>query len=141
MTSKITADKILKFLATIIALTFLISFLLPHLKLYFAIEKSNKEASISKCKDGILQTFTGTIQEVDRYDYDNYMNKNFFSLHIKTTDSTNKHIDYQFILETNKVVLDFAQAGQQIRKDKGNDFFKITNSSGQQKTFKIPDCD
>jgi len=104
------------------------------------MEKSNKETVEKKCKDVIADEFFGTIQKIERYEYSDFMNENFFALEITTTDSTNRFRTYQFNLDEYKEVLEFASNGQMIEKLKGQDVFVLTTIEGQKKYFIIPDC-
>lgn len=106
-----------------------------------AIGEANEEGKKMKCKENTEQSFTGTITEVNRYEYSSFMNKNFFALSIKTADSINKFIDYQFNLETSENVLDFAKVGQTIIKHKGIESFDLIDDQGIEGTFKVPDCE
>lgn len=110
------------------------------LQYYWATEKSNKETAQFKCKDGIEEEFTGTIDKVNRYEYDDFMNKNFFALQILTTDSVDRFKTYQFNLEEYRDVLEFVNAGQRIEKIKGQDTFVLRIDDGQEGRFKIPYC-
>ena len=110
------------------------------LQYYLATEKSNKETGKSKCKEGIEEEFSGTIDKVNRYEYDDFMNKNFFALEILTTDSIDGFKTYQFNLKEYRDVLEFANAGQRIEKIKGKDTFLLNSDNGQKRSFTIPDC-
>ena len=79
--------------------------------------------------------------EINRYDYDKFMNKNFFALSIKTNDTIIEFINYQFNLEPSKNILDFVKVGQTIIKSKNSDSFDLIDNYGIKRTFKIPYCD
>ena len=104
------------------------------------MKKSNKETIISKCNDGIIQSFSGSIVKIDRYEYDEFMSKSFFTLKIKTTDTSNTYIDYQFHLEHYKNILNFTKPGQKVLKEKGKDTFIVFTDNTHKRTFTIPDC-
>ncbi|MBS1507049.1 MAG: hypothetical protein JSS79_10425 [Bacteroidetes bacterium] len=110
------------------------------IRYYLATEKSNKEAGEAKCKDGIADEFSGTIEKVQRYEYSDFMKKKFFALEIKTTDSSDKFRTYQFNLEEYRDVLEFVATGQEIKKVKGQDTFVLRTNHGQEMNFTIPDC-
>jgi hypothetical protein len=110
------------------------------LRYYLALEKSSEETKLSKCKDGIEEEFSGTIDRVNRYEYSDFMNKNFFALEILTTDSLDKFKTYHFNLKEYRDILDFANVGQRIKKIKGQDTFILNSDRGQERSFTIPDC-
>ena len=110
------------------------------LRYYWATEESNKETTQTKCNDGIGEEFTGTIKKIERFEYSDFMNKNFFALEIRTNDSLNNFRTYQFSLEPYRDVLDFAKSGQVITKKRGQNNFTLKTDLEQQKSFVIPDC-
>jgi len=110
------------------------------LQYYWALEKSNRETVRAKCEKGVEQGFSGTIDKINRYEYDEFMTKNFFALEIVTSDSLDRHKTYQFNLNEYNGVLDFSKIGQRIEKIRGNDTFTLTSDNGKSKRFTIPDC-
>lgn len=107
---------------------------------YFAIQKANKASIELACKENIEQQFEGRLADIDRFEYDNLMHTHFFNLHIKIRDSSNHYIDYQYLLEPNKEILDFAQPGQWAIKVKGKDTFTLMDTTGNKRIFKISKC-
>lgn len=122
-----------------VALT-IIGFAIIYLIYYLSMQEANENGKKMNCKENIEQSFLGTIIEIKRYEYSEFMKNNFFALSIKTNDSLKKFIDYQFNLETNKNILYFAKKGQTILKVKGNKTFTIMDNYGIQKTYTIPYC-
>jgi hypothetical protein len=130
-----------KIWSTIIGAIILIGFGGVYLTYYLSMKDANEKGKHMKCKENMEQSFLGTVTEINRYDYDQFMNKNFFALSIKTNDTTIKFIDYQFNLEPSKNILDFAKVGQTIIKSKNSDSFDLIDNYGIKRTFKIPYCD
>jgi len=110
------------------------------LQYYWAMEKSNRETVRAKCEEGIEQNFSGTIEKINRYEYSEFMTKNFFALEILTSDSLDRYKTYQFNLKEYNDVLEFSKVGQGIEKIKGTDTFTLTADNGENRTFTIPDC-
>ena len=109
-------------------------------KYYFSIQEANKKGLENACRENIEQEFAGRIIDINTFDYDNFMNGRFFNLHIRINDSTKEYVDYHYNLKPNKEILDFAKVGQTAIKIKGEDTFKLTDSMGEQRTFKIAKC-
>ncbi len=107
---------------------------------YFAMEKANKEGLEMSCKENIEKEFVGRIIDINTFDYSDFMKGRFFNLHIRINDSTKEYIDYHYNLKPNKEILDFAKVGQQAVKMKGEDTFKLTDSTGIERIFKIAKC-
>lgn len=107
---------------------------------YFAIEKANKEGLEMSCKENIEREFVGRIIDINTFDYSDYMHGRFFNLHIRINGSTKEYIDYHYNLKPNKEILDFAKVGQKAIKNKGEDTFKLADSTGVERTFKIAKC-
>lgn len=107
---------------------------------YFAMQEANKEAIEMACKENMERQFEGRLANIERFEYNNDMHNRFFSLHIIISDSTNISIDYQYNLEPNKEILDFAKTGQLAVKVKGEDSFTLMDTTGEKKTFKIAKC-
>ena len=93
------------------------------------------------CVEQTNQFYSGKIYKVLRYEYSGYMNQNFFGLEILTLDSTENRISYQYLIESNSDLLEFAEIGQAIKKEIGNDYFELISKNGTSKTFKVPDCE
>ncbi len=108
---------------------------------YFSMKKANKEAMEISCVEQTDQSYNGKIQNVLHYEYDEFMNQNFFGLNIVTNDSIENRISYQFLKESNSNLLEFIEIGQVIKKEKGKDYFELTLKNGISKTFKVPDCE
>jgi hypothetical protein len=130
-----------KFWSTMIGALILIGFGGVYLTYYLSMKDANEKGKQMKCKENMEQSFLGIVTEINRYDYDQFMNKNFFALSIKTNDTTIKFIDYQFNLEQSKNILDFAKVGLTIIKKQNSDSFDIIDNYGIKRTFKIPHCD
>ncbi|WP_431109404.1 hypothetical protein [Winogradskyella poriferorum] len=105
------------------------------------MKKANKEAMEISCVEQTDQSYNGKIQNVLHYEYDEFMNQNFFGLNIVTNDSIENRISYQFLKESNSNLLEFIEIGQVIKKEKGKDYFELTLQNGISKTFKVPDCE
>lgn len=107
---------------------------------YFEMQKANKEALEMACRENIEQEFVGRIIDINTFDYSEYMHDRFFNLHIRINDSTKEAVDYHYNLKPNKEILDFAKLGQKVLKVKGQDTFVLTDSTGEEKVFKIAKC-
>ena len=107
---------------------------------YFSMEKANKEGLEMSCKKNIEQEFVGRIIDINTFDYSDYMHGRFFNLHIRINESTKEFVDYHYNLKPNKEILEFAKVGQKAIKIKGEDTFKLSDSTGIQRTFKIAEC-
>ena len=97
---------------------------------YFSMKKANKEAMEISCVEQTDQSYNGKIQNVLHYEYDEFMNQNFFGLNIVTNDSIENRISYQFLKESNSNLLEFIEIGQVIKKEKGKDYFELTLKNG-----------
>ncbi|MFZ4400997.1 MAG: hypothetical protein ACOYO1_13250 [Bacteroidales bacterium] len=104
------------------------------------MKKANKEVLEISCKENTEQEFVGRIIDINTFDYSDYMNGQFFNLHIRINDSTKEYIDYLYSLKPNREILDFAKVGQKAIMIKGEYTFKLTDSTGVQRTFKIAKC-
>ena len=102
---------------------------------------TNEKGKQLQCKENIEQSFVGTLSGIEIYTYDSFMHKNFFSIHIKTVDTTLLYVDYQFKLKQNKEILDFVKIGFQVYKFNGKNTFTIYDNNGKFKIFNIPYCD
>lgn len=111
-----------------------------YVRYYLAIEKSNKESTITDCTDNINESFKGEIYQINRFEYDSYMNKNFFLIKIKLADSLHSYINYQYVLEPYKEILTYARLGQKVIKVKGKNTFTLYLDSNKTKSFSVPSC-
>ena len=118
----------------------IISFASFYYAYYISMQEANEKGKQMKCKEFIEQSFFGTITKIERFEDSDFMNKNFFALSIKTNDSLNKFIDYQFNLEPNKNILAFAKVGQLIFKHKNKDTFELIDHYEKKRTYKLPFC-
>jgi len=107
---------------------------------YSSMKKANEEAKEISCEEQTNESFDGEIENVLLYEYDGYMQKNFFGLDIITTDSTKNRISYQFEKKPNENLLEFVKAEQKIKKERGKSYFELISSSGETRTFKVPNC-
>lgn len=123
-----------------IALLCILGYVAFWLMYYFSIERSNKQGLEMACKENREQEFVGKILNIDTFEYDNFMYKRFFNLHIRINDSTKEYIDYFYNLKPNEEILDFARPGQKATKIKGEDRFELTDSTGKKKYFVIAKC-
>ena len=105
---------------------------------YFAIEKSNREAQEQGCEEEKKGYFIGIAIRIERYEYDDFMNQNFFSIGIKTQDSI--YINYQFYLKENKDLLTFISIGDSIVKQSNEAKFLVIKKNKPRKTFVTPSC-
>ena len=106
------------------------------------MKRANEEGLKRQCLRNIDQEFRGTLIEVERFEYDDFMHNRFFNLHIKINDSRNEAVDYHYNLTPKtKLILEFAAKGQTIMKRKGQDTFTIVDLRGNKKEFKIAKCD
>jgi len=92
---------------------------------YSSMKKANEEAKEISCEEQTNESFDGKIENVLRYEYDGYMQKNFFGLDIITTDSTKNRISYQFEKKLNENLLEFVKAEQKIKKERGKRYFEL----------------
>ena len=122
----------------IVAVLFYVGFWVAY---YFATEKSNREAKITRCKEDQESHFEGEIISIDRYEYSSFMNSNYFGLQIKSNDTANQFVTYQFDLKSRKTILDFVSIGQKVRKEKGSTNFILFIANDKRKNFKLPYCD
>lgn len=111
-----------------------------YLKYYFSIQEANKEGLEMACRENKEREFIGRIIDINTFDYSDYMHGRFFNLQIIINDSTKEYVDYHYNLNPNKDILDFAKVGQKAIKIKGEDTFKLADSTGAQRTFKIAKC-
>jgi len=107
----------------------------------FSMKKANKEAIEVSYLEQTNDIYSGKIKKILRYEYDEYMNQNFFGLDILTNDSTEILISYQYPIKLNENLLEFVEIGQKIKKAKGKDHFELTSKNGISKTFKVPNCE
>ena len=105
-----------------------------------SMKKANEEAKEISCEEQTTESFDGKIENVLLYEYDGYMQKNFFGLDIITTDSIKKHISYQFDKKVNENLLEFVKVDQSIKKELGKSYFELTSNTGELKTFNVPNC-
>lgn len=138
---KIKVVKILKWIIGIILLGGFLYYFGFWAVYYFSMKKAKKEAMEISCVEQTNQSYKGKIQNVLRYEYSGFMNQNFFGLDIVTNDSTENRISYQFLIESNSDLLELAEIGQEIKKEKGKDYFELTLKNGISKTFKVPNCE
>jgi hypothetical protein len=134
------SGKVTKFLIGLIVLCLLL-YLGFWAAYYFSMQRVNARAKVTKCLEGQNLSFEGIVTRIDRYEYSNFMNKNYFGLTIKTADTTNRYIDWQFLIEESRVILNVVTVGQKVQKIKGDKFFYLYVIGGQRKVFKVPYCD
>ena len=65
-----------KIWSTIIGAIILFGFGGVYLTYYLSMKDANENGKQMKCKENMEQSFLGTVNEINRYDYDKFMNKN-----------------------------------------------------------------
>jgi|GEM_PF-4058578 len=100
----------------------------------------NARAKVSRCIEGQDLAFEGVVSGINRYEYSSFMNNNYFGIDIKTGDTTNKFIYWQFTLKENKDLLNIVSVGQGVRKVKGSKTFTLFVTKDVEKEFALPYC-
>jgi hypothetical protein len=109
-----------------------------QIRYYYALEKSNRDAKAQSCAEETAVGFTGRITGIDRYEYNEYMNQNWFAIEVQVTDSN--HLSYQFSLKANKDLLAFVSIGDSIIKHAATNNFLVAKAHQKRKTFVMPAC-
>lgn len=112
----------------------------PHYVYYLALEKSNKETRLMKCREGITEEFDGVIVGIEKYEYIDFMHGRYFALSISTGSGLNTFVSYQFTVESCRELLDFARLGHTVKKKRGEKTFMLASKTGEERTFVIPHC-
>ena len=104
------------------------------------MQESNARTTMLKCLEGQTLAFEGVVSGINRYEYSSFMNKNVFGVTIKTEDTTNRFIHWQFRVKEGKDILKVISVGQKLRKIGGSKtFFLFVNNHNKQE-FNIPYC-
>jgi cbb3-type cytochrome oxidase subunit 3 len=139
MTGKQGANKATKVTIGLIVLCLLLyaGFWLAY---YSSMQGANAKANVSKCSEEQEVTFEGVVSRINRYEYSSHMNKNFFGVVIKTTDSTNNFIYWQFGFPGHQEILTVISPGQRVVKARGSKSFTLFVTKDIKKEFAIPFC-
>lgn len=107
---------------------------------FFALAESNNEALEANCKKEISSGYKGTIENIQKYEYSDYMNKNFIGFDILTYSDSSKYFHYQFKIDGNEDLINFTGIGDSIIKHPNEELLTIKKESGDLKSFKLPNC-
>ena len=107
---------------------------------WISMREQNEKAKVNKCLEGQAFAFEGEILRVSRYEYDTYMNGKFFGIDIRTADSSNEFITWQFTVNEDRNLLDFIEVGQKVSKVSGSKTFTVTGTNGRKQEFNVPYC-
>jgi hypothetical protein len=105
----------------------------------YSIKQSNLAGLEKSCQANKLADFKGTVKDVERFEYDDYMSGRFLNLRIET--DSGKIVNYHYNLKDNKELSDFVRTGQKTLKAKGMETFILRQPDGTEREFLIADCD
>ncbi len=108
---------------------------------YLSMQQANKEGVIIACNENTQEEYIGQVTDIERFEYDEFMNTRFFSIRIETDDSLKKVINYQYNLPDNKYLSDFIEIGQIALKETGSKTFLLSDHQGNERSFLVAKCD
>jgi hypothetical protein len=105
---------------------------------YFSIKQAVKDDFREGCEIQKLEHFEGTIQKIDRYEYNDFMNETTFSLTIKVDKPKDTIVKYQFQREFHEEFLKAVRTGDTITKRKN--YARFSLGKNIKTKYLMPDC-
>jgi hypothetical protein len=101
-------------------------------------ERRSEAMNRKECINEQSKAFTGTIRSIDRYEWNQHMNDEYFGLSIEVGGRSS--VNYMFPREDHKELAGFAEPNDKVIKQAGKDSFIVMKEDGLARHFIVPVC-